>query len=1565
MVAGGTSAPPLRPLTHFILFYIFFPPAHSNPHGVMRARVQLSLRPIQRTQKESSLPGRDRVAIGCVVVHSVASPIHFILVGEKMRCCKRPFCCTAGSLSLRCSSLQLFQQVSGTSTTPGMQLVDSLSGSATPVALCQPVRCFHRDHTHHPPGSGREYTKQQAPRRAPRPPSSSVSPMPATARAGGSTPPPDAPPASSSATAWRRTAPVYSPDDLEEVILRPLTVALIPFSPQAVRVSFVYQALQATWKELVRIVISVSKVVDVRFAERSRRVDHQAQAQQAQQQQEEEEEEVEVWWESLEDVLRDPEMADVIQDALLLRPRYTSPSLSMNVPYSPGEAPWLERIPVADAMVKKVFSSAPLAAEGGHEPLLLARCRRLFEVMGAIIQANASKAQQRVPSTGTGNSSRISGMMGMGGVDVKAMLAAMGEIPRQHVRERHGSFKNFIKANMQEAAIEEKRLENNDVEVREVAAHQKEEEDQQQNAPQQQQQQQPGDVEGVLKGSALHPFLYAGVFLSQDGLFTTRALSRLEAGIVFSTFYAPPPVNLNPNSRPKPGCSAEALRGVPPAEEAGDADDDDDDDDVDVRLHLCADPIPPAPGSTRASRPRSLSARRAASMYFSCRPVAEVESLLECGTLLDKSEDAAALLRDPPPRHEPSGAEVDGPRPDAERSSGGANVFSPEMLMPILPSYFVPLHLLGPRLPAGYTPAHVRELFGRMVKHVEMVQLPPLPPVPTPSPAEPGTAASSPSPPTPSSSSSLYLRLHEGLREHKERVVDFSAPANWNDVWYAHNAADYRHYRPDPALANAFRALFLVRVPFPVEGRSANARGTTANACSTSTSSSSSGGGGGGGGGVENSLKKGESSTRAEGEGTDPQQQQQQRYTWVIRNDWLALRDVVERAPRHLRDALLPLRAAHTLLFFAQQQQHFQFTPEKGGFIRLAGSYPPTKTASTVKPERDGEGPRDACDLPPSVRQLGGLLPGHRTAGVARTGLGRHNSPTPLAVSEVAALLEQRGCVYVADLEASRTWEFEQVDEHQDPAAAAATTAEAGGRSVTPKSRYPPLMTYLLRAVASGAGDGDSGRGSPSAAGLCLSDRTKRDVLAHYGSLRRFLACHHGDVFSLRLAPLSPALCGQQHPPLPPWLEAEEDSSGADGGEVQEGGASVAGKQPCTGFASAGRRVLEEADYAQQIPAPALLAASTLSTVVTYARPTPTASGERGERLAGDEGEDQSDAPPQQLCQREVHLLDSPNLMVELWSKYEERQAGSKAVAASHVGVGGVVLGGSGSGGGGLSSAPASASPYLSSAAVSALTLEQQLEYAVSLRDRRRAQKIRRQIAQRNDPEAAFTDPEVLFNALLRYVPTAKHISLRFLLRHLPTSITDFLPANVTTWLQRFEKEGKIQVFEYRYRHCIYLLRPGLPLPDGALRKTFTDEELVRIVACDIQQRYPRPARMAFLYGLLPLGAKEELRKRHKTLQTFLMRYPEHFVIIAESKSERSSLVRLLNPPTPLTGRTAAELGLGQVVDGGASGGHRGGGGEALVTEPSQAELERSDEQEKAMVMEELAEELKQSMRWN
>lgn len=194
-------------------------------------------------------------------------------------------------------------------------------------------------------------------------------------------------------------------------------------------------------------------------------------------------------------------------------------------------------------------------------------------------------------------------------------------------------------------------------------------------------------------------------------------------------------------------------------------------------------------------------------------------------------------------------------------------------------------------------------------------------------------------------------------------------------------------------------------------------------------------------------------------------------------------------------------------------------------------------------------------------------------------------------------------------------------------------------------------------------------------------------------------------------------------------------------------------------------------------------------------------------------------------------------------------------------------------------------------------SLEQKLEKALMRNDRRAARKVRRRLALQAYPDSPYADPQLLLDAMLRYLPPRRHVSLRVFLKALPSSLTDFLPENYMQ-LVRAGVPDRVIVFEYRFRNHLCLQRPHLPLPDGHLRQEFTEDEVIYMVSCELMRQ---SRAIIDLFSRLPYGVRlNALSMSTNKLFKVLQQFPAHFVLVLRDNLTgdlRNTLVTLLHPP--------------------------------------------------------------------
>lgn len=196
------------------------------------------------------------------------------------------------------------------------------------------------------------------------------------------------------------------------------------------------------------------------------------------------------------------------------------------------------------------------------------------------------------------------------------------------------------------------------------------------------------------------------------------------------------------------------------------------------------------------------------------------------------------------------------------------------------------------------------------------------------------------------------------------------------------------------------------------------------------------------------------------------------------------------------------------------------------------------------------------------------------------------------------------------------------------------------------------------------------------------------------------------------------------------------------------------------------------------------------------------------------------------------------------------------------------------------------------------LSFDEKLEAALQNNNRRLAQRFRRRLAIEADPSSPYSDKQLLLDHILRYLPPRRHVSLRVLLASLPSTLSNFLPTAPLTLFRG--NPLKVQLFEYRRRNHLCLLRPGLPLPDGCLRSDYTAEELLHIIAVELPGQRSRTSMDVF--SRLPYGAREVIRRHHKHLVDLVEQYPQYFMVVydtAERRKHQARITLVRQPPAP------------------------------------------------------------------
>jgi hypothetical protein len=198
---------------------------------------------------------------------------------------------------------------------------------------------------------------------------------------------------------------------------------------------------------------------------------------------------------------------------------------------------------------------------------------------------------------------------------------------------------------------------------------------------------------------------------------------------------------------------------------------------------------------------------------------------------------------------------------------------------------------------------------------------------------------------------------------------------------------------------------------------------------------------------------------------------------------------------------------------------------------------------------------------------------------------------------------------------------------------------------------------------------------------------------------------------------------------------------------------------------------------------------------------------------------------------------------------------------------------------------------------VATLSLEEQLEYALKNSKKSKARVIRRRIAFRDNPSHPLLDPENLAKELNNYLPRRGFVSLKvFLKRSVPEEVLMFVPPKIHNFFKGYPQF--FTQFEYQRPGSWCLCRPDQPLPRGVIRQSFSEGDLVRIIAEFLQQKGPRS--VSGILMNIPRGAHDHLKKRYGGLYFFIIRFPQYFNVVLgsdNSNAQSSGIVHLIQIP--------------------------------------------------------------------
>jgi hypothetical protein len=197
-----------------------------------------------------------------------------------------------------------------------------------------------------------------------------------------------------------------------------------------------------------------------------------------------------------------------------------------------------------------------------------------------------------------------------------------------------------------------------------------------------------------------------------------------------------------------------------------------------------------------------------------------------------------------------------------------------------------------------------------------------------------------------------------------------------------------------------------------------------------------------------------------------------------------------------------------------------------------------------------------------------------------------------------------------------------------------------------------------------------------------------------------------------------------------------------------------------------------------------------------------------------------------------------------------------------------------------------------------ALPLAEQLEIALKDRNKKRIRSIRRQMALSENADHPLLNPENLAKEVFNYVPKKGHIPVKQLFKRvLPVELLNFMPQSFGKFFKNYPQY--FQLYEFGTSTNWVVSRSGTPIPPGAIRKEFTEDDCVSILAELLQARGAKS--VSFLSLHLPDGVREYIKKFHGSMITFALRHKEYFALVhtidSGNNKESACVINLIQMP--------------------------------------------------------------------
>lgn len=194
--------------------------------------------------------------------------------------------------------------------------------------------------------------------------------------------------------------------------------------------------------------------------------------------------------------------------------------------------------------------------------------------------------------------------------------------------------------------------------------------------------------------------------------------------------------------------------------------------------------------------------------------------------------------------------------------------------------------------------------------------------------------------------------------------------------------------------------------------------------------------------------------------------------------------------------------------------------------------------------------------------------------------------------------------------------------------------------------------------------------------------------------------------------------------------------------------------------------------------------------------------------------------------------------------------------------------------------------------------------------NKKKIRKLERRLATQANPDNPLLDHAALVKTVYDFLPEQGHRGLDEFVKTLPREVSTLLPSQHT---KLFKNNGNyFQLFELQRPNNWRVMRAGLPLPEGVVRREFTEQDVVSMCVARLQKKSSTvndTISFGILLKFLPSGARDMIKRDYGGPAYLFAKYPENFSLSQPRPdlgiNEGSTVVTMIKAPDFISRSTA------------------------------------------------------------